>query len=536
MNPRVAGSVILALLLVVSMVGYTGAFGKGGEGKLEYKVYSKEQVMSAVYKAYGNPELGFWVAKVVIRNTGDGALKNIKIRYSIDNYAPETARSYPVLVPGGTIVDLYYPILSSEVTKLTMPTPSNLRITVEYEANGERKTEEITRPIQILGIHDFVFSSLPPEESTGSFYDTFSNAPLIAAWVTTTDPVVREFADMGNRLAGGAGASLSDDEAIKSLSGIWALALMNGFSYKTEPNSYWTAKAAQHVMYPRDVIRDKSGTCLDLAIWFATLATTQGLKSYVVFIPGHAFPLIELPSGALIPVEATVINEGVSFQEAIQAGIQTWQEAMQGPYIIVDVAEMQSNGIVPPELPELPADVLTRWGISLQTGGTGGGVGGTSGGNEGNGGGAGETGGGTGNTGEWNTYHGNYFSFDYPASWDAPEDYGGYVYLLSPDTEFEFIVLYSQGASVEDMVRAFEDSVADAEMTIKERQETQASIAGITAYTVLYTIDTGYGDYSAVARYFTAGGVGFAVVYDFPAGKNEYNQLGEYMVSTFKLG
>ncbi|ALM75893.1 cysteine protease [Thermococcus barophilus] len=402
MNTKIIGSGVLAALLVLSIVGYIGAFGGGGEGKLEYRVYSKEQIMSGAYKVYGNPKLGFWVAKVVLHNSGNGAIKNIKISYSIDNYAPEVERSYPILVPNGTIVDLYFPILSSEVTKLTASTPSNLRIRITYEVNGETKEESITKSLSILGVNDFVFSSLSPEESTGSFYDTFSNAPLLAAWVTPSDPVVREFADMGNKLAGGAGASLSDDEAIKSLSGMWALAVINGFSYKTEGEGYWTGKFAEHIMFPRDVIRDKSGTCIDLALWFSSLAMSQGLKAYIVLMPGHAFPLIQLPSGAIIPVEATAINSGVSFQEAIQAGINTWQKAMSGPYIVVNIAEEHSKGIVPPELPQLPADILSKWGITLQpTGGTqegttGGMTGGTG------GGGTGETGGETGETTETN--------------------------------------------------------------------------------------------------------------------------------------
>jgi len=535
MNTKVIGSGVLVALLAFSVIGYIGAFGEKGEGKLEYKVYAKEQIMSGAYKVYGNPRLGFWVAKVVLYNSGNGAIKNIKIKYSIDNYASETEKSYPILVPNGTIVDLYYPILSSEVTKLSASTPSNIRITITYEVNGEKKEESITKPLNILGVNDFVFSSLSPEESTGSFYDTFSNAPLLAAWITPSDPVVREFADMGNKLAGGAGASLSDEEAIKSLSGMWALAVMNGFSYKTEGEGYWTGKFSEHIMFPRDVIRDKSGTCVDLALWFASLAMSQGLKSYIVLMPEHAFPLIELPSGAIIPVEATAINAGVSFQQAVQVGIEkTWQEAMSGPHIIINIAEMHSEGIVPPELPQLPADILSKWGITLQPHGGGGATGGTTGGVTG---GTGETGGETGGDEQtqWNTYLGNYFSFDYPADWNAPEDYGGYVYLLSPDGEFEFMIIYSQGASVQDIVSAFEQSLTEAGITIKDRQETQASMAGQTVYTVFYTLDTGYGDYSAVARYFTANGIGFAVVYDFPAGNDEYNQLGEYIVGTFKL-
>lgn len=515
---RIVGSAVLVLLLVSSAAAYAGIFGGSGKGKLEYRVYAREQIISGAYKVYGNPKLGFWVAKVVLHNSGSGEIKNIKITYSIDNYAPGTEKSYPLLVPNGTIVDLYYPILSSEVTKLTAATPSNLRIKITYEAGGKIQEETITKPLNILGVNDFVFSFLRPEESTGSFYDTFSNAPLLAAWVTPSDPVVREFADMGNKLAGGAGASLSDNEAMKSLSGMWALAVMNGFSYKTEAEGYWTGKFSEHIMFPRDVIRDKSGTCIDLAIWFASLAMSQGLKAYIVLIPGHAFPLIQLPSGTVIPVETTAINSGVSFQEAVKIGVEkSWQKAMSGPHIIVDIAEEHSNGIAPPELPQLPADILSKWGISMKTGGVT------------NGAGAGETG------NQWKQYSGQYFSFNYPAGWNAPEDYGGYVYLVSPDNDFEFMVIYSQGAGVQDMVAAFENSLTGTGATIKNRRETQASIAGQTVYAVLYTVDTGYGDYSAVVRYFTANGIGFAVVYDFPAGNERYKQLGEQIVSTFRL-
>jgi len=529
MNLKVIGSAVFALLLIFSLLGYAGAFGRDSKaGKIEYTVYAKDSIMSGIYKVYGNPDLGFWAAKVVIHNSGGAPVTNVHIKYSIDNYAPDVEKTYPIIVPNGTVVDLYYPIISSDVTKLSSATPSNLRIKVTYESNGKTHEESTTRAIKILGINDFVFSSLSPEESTGSFYDTFSNAPFIAAWVTPSDPVVREFADMGNKLAGGAGASLSDDEAIKSLSGIWELAVRNGFSYKTEASDYWTGKFAEHIMYPRDVIRDKSGTCVDLALWLASLAMSQGLKAYIVLMPGHAFPLIELPSGTIIPVEATTINDGVSFQEAVQTGVSTWQKAMSGPHIIIDIAELQSEGIIPPELPGLPADVLSKWGITLQ------GAEGNNGVN--NGGGNANNGGNGGTQTQWNTYNGNYFSFQYPAGWEAPQEYGGEVYLVSPDGEFEFMVLYQQGASVDDMTSTFENSLVNGGIQVNARQETQASIAGMNVYTVLYSLSTDYGDYTAVARYFTSGGVGYAVIYDYPKNNEDYNQLGEYIVSTFMLG
>ncbi|WP_456366946.1 hypothetical protein [Thermococcus sp.] len=107
---------------------------------------------------------------------------------------------------------------------------------------------------------------------------------------------------------------------------------------------------------------------------------------------------------------------------------------------------------------------------------------------------------------------------------------------MSPDGEFEFMVLYQEGASVDDMVSTFENSLANGGVQVNARQEAQGSIAGMNVYAVLYSLSTDYGDYTAVARYFTSGGVGYAVIYDYPKNNEDYNRLGEYIVGTFKLG
>ncbi len=183
--------------------------------------------------------------------------------------------------------------------------------------------------------------------------------------------------DMGNRPAGGAGASLDDNDAMKSLNGMWQLALINGFSYKTEPSSYWTSKMGQHVMYPRDAIRDKSDTCLNLSIW------TE----------------------------------------------KSWREAMSGSHIIVDVTEYQSDGIVPPESPQLPADVVKKWGITPRNTENGNDQGGDN-----------ENGG-----DDMSTYSGHGLSFQYPSNWNPPGDYGKYVYLTNQDGSFKFMSYVRSG-------------------------------------------------------------------------------------------
>ncbi|PIP23335.1 MAG: cysteine protease, partial [Candidatus Nealsonbacteria bacterium CG23_combo_of_CG06-09_8_20_14_all_38_19] len=168
--------------------------------KLEYKILTPEYIMSSVYKVYGNEKLGFWVGKIILTNTGKAPAYDVKLTYKIEGCTDwsEAPQAYPVINPGSTIVDLYYPILSNEITKLSASTPSNLKIKITYAERPEGKTKEIdeSKSINILGGHDFIFSSIPPEESVGNFYDIFSNYPLLAAWVTPTDPPLRGFSDL----------------------------------------------------------------------------------------------------------------------------------------------------------------------------------------------------------------------------------------------------------------------------------------------------------------------------------------------------
>jgi hypothetical protein len=177
---QLLGSVVFGIMLVISLVAYAIGSGGGGEAKLDYKVYYKDQLISGAYKVYGNPELQTWVAKVVISNTGNAPLKNLRVSYSINTYGDEApGDAYAALLPNGTIVDTYYPVLSSKVTELTAAANSNLRIKITYQdSSGVQKEESTTKSIKLLGVNDFVFSSLGTEESTGSFLTCSTTCPF----------------------------------------------------------------------------------------------------------------------------------------------------------------------------------------------------------------------------------------------------------------------------------------------------------------------------------------------------------------------
>jgi len=79
--PIIIGAVILILgiVLVALPAALPAMAGGGGEGRLEARVHSIDSFMTAVYKVYGNPSLGYWVAKTVIKNSGNGPLYDVRI-------------------------------------------------------------------------------------------------------------------------------------------------------------------------------------------------------------------------------------------------------------------------------------------------------------------------------------------------------------------------------------------------------------------------------------------------------------------------
>ncbi len=527
-------TLLLLVLAILSFAIYLAPIGIFNEdkGKLKYDTISPEHILSGAYKVYGQAELGKWAAKTVITNEGDKPLYNLKVYYKLGTYADwAEAGSFQILLPESTVVALYYPVLSGTITQLSASTPANieLKITYSHSEDGDKKEITDTKPITLLGGHDFIFTSIPPEESTGTFAENFNNYPFLAAWVTPSDPVVVQFADMGNALAGGAGAALSDEDAWASLQGMWTLSVINGITYKTEQQGFWTGKFSQYVKYPRDVIKERSGTCLDTAIFFASLAMSQGLKAYVILMTGHAFPVIELPSGNLVPVESTALNWDATFDQAVESGIQTYEEAMAGPNLWIDISTLQSEGVVPPELESLPTDALAVWGI------TSGGSGGVNTGGNGNGG-NGNNGGSAGLT-ETYTNNDPGWSIKYGDDWQISE-YTGEVDFYPP-SGLEVIVWWMEGYTKNE-VRDLEEDIMVSIGSFETIQEDVDNVDGVNADLVMYsgTLNSNGKDLTVVARYFNQGGYGYAVLYDFydDSSADQNLALGEETVSTFSLG
>lgn len=57
----------------------------------------------------------------------------------------------------------------------------------------------------------------------------------------------------------------------------------------------------------------------------------------------------------------------MSFEEAVKSGRKNIQELQMGRYYVINVGELQRQGISTPESPKLPADILKQWGYKGPT-------------------------------------------------------------------------------------------------------------------------------------------------------------------------
>jgi len=349
-----------------------------GRCELKVSVESNPRIMAAIYKLYGNSQVfdeSMWVAKGLFRNNGKSNIRDLKISYKLGEYCEASVpKDYSLIVPGGSVADLYYPVISSKVTDLITRTPVDLQISYTYQdEKGTAYSDAAVERLEILGMNQIEFSNLTEEDRTGTWAGSFSNVPLLAAWVTHLDPPVKAFAGMVSQLAGGVPTALNPESAIKFCKALYDLEVANGMAYQTPSGFLTEYSPGQDIKYPRDVLRDKSGTCVDLAILYASVCEAVGLKAILIVIPGHAFPVVVLPDGRSLPVESTAISgpQGAApFNTAVQIGSQNLSQLQAGMYYAVNVEAMHQEGVVSPELPKLEADILKRWGWHLpDTGG-----------------------------------------------------------------------------------------------------------------------------------------------------------------------
>jgi len=339
----------------------------GNNGKVEaaFSIEKKDAVMSCLAKCYSNERFSFlWAARSRFDNTGSAMISDYRVRFRIAGFSAWSQwRQTGKVYPGQTVVDPYYPVFDlDKLNVLTGPRPVMLEIEYEYRRpNGEKVAESDSRQMELLGCNQTLFSGLASSEIM-SFADRLEYIPaVLASFTTPNDPVIQEMAGRVSGRAGGAAAAFTNADAAKFLRSTYEFLSENGIAYQSPPSYVNGTQFGQHIKYGRDVLRNHAGTCVDLAVLWASTCEAVGLRPVLVVIPGHCFPAVYLPEGQLVAVEATGVGK-CDFDKAIEIGNKELQQARQSDSIVVDIMALRKAGIQSLDLQNISPNFLTESG------------------------------------------------------------------------------------------------------------------------------------------------------------------------------
>jgi len=347
-------SIILVIAIIVLAGGLVAVVTPlMTEPKITQTTTVAEYVMSCAYLNYADKDLGFYVAKTMIQNKGSVPIMDYKISYRIEQYTTGwcPAHQYKEIVPDQTVVDYYYPSLLATVLDLTTPQKIvQLEVKWEYKSlSGKVYSETTSYDLKILGKNTFVYSSIPQSEMLDSPSDWFSNKDLLVCFVTKNEPVIKGHAV---NATGGLAAGYTNDKAKAAFNSVFNYLHDKGVKYISPvsefPSGSSDAHLSQYLMYPKDVIANKGGTCIETSLCMATMMEAIGVSTVIFLIPGHAIPGIILPeTGDIYPIESTAVGSTCSAADANTNAVNTLKEAQWT--LTVDVGAAGKLGIVPPE-------------------------------------------------------------------------------------------------------------------------------------------------------------------------------------------
>jgi len=347
---------------------------EGSNTAVDCVVAVQPSVMSSLGKMYSNSKFAeLWTARSVFKNQGDQPVFDYQVRFRVPGYTHEWSgwkRTFEVR-PGQTVVDPFFADFDVvKLASLTGPRSTNLEIEYQYRrVDGQVVQESSSQNFQMLGRNEVFYSTFSHNSAVG-WYDMFNLGPyLVGAFVTHEDPIIQQVAGWVSQQAGGPAAAAKDEDAIRFMRALYDFCRGNKIAYQSPPDGHAQSQIAQHLKYGRDVLRNRAGTCIDLAILYSSVCEAAGLRPRVYLIPGHAFPVVALPeSGKLIPIETTLFCSA-TFDEAVKRGEEEVQEVLRTntAFYAINTMVQKDQGVFGLELPELPPSTLDDWGIKPVT-------------------------------------------------------------------------------------------------------------------------------------------------------------------------
>ena len=221
------------------------------------------------------------IRDLVVANESDAALENIDLKISFE---PEFAKTYTYHVeniPANGSVEISPVKIATNTDFLFSLTEKMIgNITVDV-LRGDENIFTYQDQIELLAYDQWSGLAVMPE--------------IIAAFVTPNHPAVSAVVHDASLFL----KKWKDDPAFTGyqtqnpnnvklqMAAIYAALAQQKIIYNNPPASY--EMSGQRVRLPHSVLEQKLGTCLDLALLYASCLEAVGLHPLLVFLKGHAF-------------------------------------------------------------------------------------------------------------------------------------------------------------------------------------------------------------------------------------------------------
>ena len=276
--------------------------------------------------------------ELALKNDSDDEV-TLRFTAGIEKYAHEDKKTV-ALKPGATYLYSYIPSFKKDVMG---ELKSYGKSTLYYKVEGDIKHRiEKKESLTILSYGDILWA-----------IDGISLAKYIVKWVTPMDELIRgkllnrvmdemeklhEFKKIGFERGMIIGEQFGKIGIYMQVCALYNALKKWGIRYKSTPVSI--LRGYQRVRLPREVLNEKGGNCIDLAVTFASALEAMELIPVIFLTPGHAFPSVFIRSEMI---------EGLRnsrYGDRIMESINTRYSSIMERYGIRSVNKRDSSDVI----------------------------------------------------------------------------------------------------------------------------------------------------------------------------------------------
>lgn len=226
---------------------------------------------------------------------------------------------------------------------------ATLVVEVKEPASGHTFADQ--RPVFLHGASDLFWGR------------KFSNAQLLARWVTPHDEAVLQLVSEAQRLVPGGrlrGYNQVDgmnveNQVRQQAEAVFRALKQSRISYVSSIYTFGNYPGeTQRIRLPRETLQLDNANCIDVSVVFASAMENLGMQPLVVIVPGHAFTGVRLgrDSQKVLYLDLTVLPKG-TFASATKRAEGWLKKTPSDEILTVDIGAARSLGIYP--MPTFPA-------------------------------------------------------------------------------------------------------------------------------------------------------------------------------------